>query len=188
MYKSAVKSMIGHQSQRQGDRIQIKTKMNKIIAIFLVALGIVVALGAPSGSGEESKGYQLFETVAGKLQKSVWSEEILGTFEEYLNVLKEWSESDENLQTSSIYNKFHEQLKKCSEELQDLKAQPDNCAKQLALKETHEEIRHLFDSVDDEKLRRDWVKKYMNACQCVRLAEIPMNNSLHSSRKLWRTI
>ncbi|XP_005175983.1 uncharacterized protein LOC101901394 [Musca domestica] len=136
--------------------------MNKFIPIFLVALGVVVALGAPSGSGEESKSYQLFETVAEKLQKSLWSEEILGKFEEYLNVLKEWSESDEKLQTSSVYDKFREQLKKCSEELQDLKAQPDNCAKQLALKETHEKIRHLFDSVDDEKLRRDWVKKYMN--------------------------
>ncbi|XP_073821708.1 uncharacterized protein [Musca autumnalis] len=158
--------------------------MNKFLIICLVALTAEVALAAPSGGDVEgSKRYQLFETVAEKLQTSVWSEEIYKKFAEYMNAVKEWSESDEELQKSTIYNSLQEHIEKCLNLVKELETDPHNCAKQLALKEAHNEIRSLFDSVDGDKLRRDWVKKYMNFAVPVRSISTNANEQFYEFLK-----
>ncbi|XP_073821707.1 uncharacterized protein [Musca autumnalis] len=157
--------------------------MNKFLIICLVALTVEVALGAPNGNVEDNKRYQLFETVAEKLQTSVWSEEIYKKFAEYMNGVKEWSESDESLQKSTIYNKLQEQIEKCLNIVNELEADPHNCARQLALKESHNEIRSLFDSVEEDKLRRDWVKKYMNFVVPMRSISTKANEEFYAFLK-----
>ncbi|XP_073823670.1 uncharacterized protein [Musca autumnalis] len=153
--------------------------MNKFLIICMVALVVLVTPGAGYIDPYEEH-YTLLEEVSKELQASIWSEELYKKFGEYINGVKQWSETDENLQKSSIYNRLQEQIEKCLSLVKDLEADTTNCHKQLALKEAHNEIRSLFDSVEEKKLHSAWVKKYMDFVASMRSITKNANEQFYS--------
>ncbi|XP_075149980.1 uncharacterized protein LOC142224056 [Haematobia irritans] len=149
--------------------------MNKSFIILVLALAVQVTLGAPrtavhtsnvispeSGDVNSNQRFDFVEDVYENLQNTVWSKAIYEQASEYLQGVKSWSQSNEKLKESSIYGDLQKHLDNCLNLLKELSANPEDCKKQWSLKKEHDEIRQLFDSVDDAKLRRGWVEKYMN--------------------------
>uniref|UniRef100_A0A1I8Q8D7 Uncharacterized protein n=1 Tax=Stomoxys calcitrans TaxID=35570 RepID=A0A1I8Q8D7_STOCA len=148
--------------------------MNKMLLVLGLAITLQVVVSAPRTKVEEanlihhqgdvstSDRFDLVEDVYENLQKTVWPKDVYGKATEYLEGVKSWAATNDELGASSIYNALIMHINNCLNLLKELSTDPHNCKKQWSLKHEHHEIRSLFDSVDSAKLRRGWVEKYLN--------------------------
>lgn len=111
----------------------------------------------------------MYESVIDKYLNTIWSPEIYQRAEEYITTLKEWSQSDERLKTTPIYNELQEEIEKCLQLLEALKkGQINGCQKQIALTKSHSNIGALLVSIQNETLRNDCVGKLFDFARPLR--------------------
>ncbi|XP_011294467.1 uncharacterized protein LOC101887376 [Musca domestica] len=136
---------------------------------LIVAFIIKLAFADAVADIEHTPRYQLYESVIDKYLNIIWSPEIYQKAEEYINTLKKWSQSDERLQTTPIYNELQEEIEKCLQLLEALKkGQINSCQKQIALTKSHSNIGALLVSIKDETLRNDCVGKLFDFARPLR--------------------
>ncbi|XP_075149966.1 uncharacterized protein LOC142224041 [Haematobia irritans] len=133
---------------------------------FVVAVQLTAALPT-DGQNEihsliETKRYKLIENAYGNFQKSLWPAEILPPIKDYMNDLKKWSDNEVGLKNSKQHTDLQQAIEKCLDLLKKLTLDPENCEHQLALRKEHDHLKTLVKSLENIRLKEDWMMKNAN--------------------------
>ncbi|XP_013114832.2 uncharacterized protein LOC106092490 [Stomoxys calcitrans] len=140
---------------------------------LLALINIEITLGLPQAlegsandvfnaeSVKETKRFTLAKFAYENLRRSLWPKEIYPKMAEYISGLQEWCERDESWLIFPKYPQLQESLDNCRILLKGLMANPENCPKQLALQSNHDNIRSIFQDIEEENVKNEWTSRYM---------------------------